>query len=103
MRPVAAPTSGPPRRCQAFQVERHYSADRRAASVALEWPEVRLLTRLGGGERRANRPPGKLVLTRGVRRRLDLFAAQAILEAEVQRHGELPPRLASLLGRATSG
>ena len=31
--------------------------------VTLAWPEVRLLTRLGGGELRANRPPGKLGLT----------------------------------------
>ncbi len=37
-------------------------------SPASRWrAEVRLLTRLGGGEWRANRPPGKLVLTRGLR------------------------------------
>jgi hypothetical protein len=66
--------------------------------VTLEWPEVRLLTRLGGGELRANRPAGKLVLTRGLRRLLDLFAAQAILRDEVRQHGDLPPRLAALLG-----
>ncbi len=53
--------------------------------VTLEWAEVRLLTRLGGGELRANRPPGKLVLTRGLRRLLDLFAAQAILNAGSRR------------------
>ena len=41
-------------------------------SVTLEWPEVRLLTRLGGGELRVNRSPGKLVLTRGLRCLLDL-------------------------------
>ena len=70
--------------------------------VTLEWAEVRLLTRLGGGELRANRPPGRLVLTRGLRRLLDLFAAQAILEAEVQQHGALPPRLAALLGRSST-
>jgi hypothetical protein len=66
--------------------------------VTLEWPEVRLLTRLGGGELRANRPVGKIVLTRGLRRLLDLFAAQALLADEVRQHGELPPRLAALLG-----
>jgi len=65
--------------------------------VTLEWPEVRLLTRLGGGELRANRPAGKRVLTRGLRRLLDLFAAQAILQDEVRQHGALPPRLAALL------
>ena len=63
-----------------------------------EWAEVRLLTRLGGGELRTTRPPGKLVLTRGLRRLLDLFAAQAILRDEVRQHGDLPPRLAALLG-----
>jgi hypothetical protein len=56
--------------------------------VTLEWAEVRLLTRLGGGEVRANRPPGKIVLTRGLRRLLDLCAAQAILEAEIQQYSE---------------
>ena len=61
---------------------------------------MRLLPRLGGGERRANRPPGKLVLTRGVRRRLDLFATQAVLADAVRQHGDLPPRLATLLGPA---
>lgn len=66
--------------------------------VTLDWPEVRLLTRLGGGELRANRPAGKRVLTRGLRRLLDLCAAQAILRDEVRQHGDLPPRLAALLG-----
>ena len=71
--------------------------------VTLEWPEVRLLTRLGGGEPRANRPPGKLVLTRGLRRLLDLYATEAILADEVRQHGSLPPRLATLLGRPVTG
>ncbi len=69
-----------------------------ALGVTLEWAEVRPLARLGGGELRANRPPGKLVLTRGLRRLLDLFAAQAILADEARQYGELPPRLAALLG-----
>lgn len=33
--------------------------------VTLEWEEVRLVRRLGGGEERADRPRGKIVLTRG--------------------------------------
>src|SRR5262249_27701297 len=66
--------------------------------VTLEWGEVRLLRRLGGGEDRPNRPPGKIVLTRGLRRLLDHLATTAILEDEEQRHG-LPPRIAALLGR----
>ena len=38
--------------------------------VTLEQAEVRLLAYLGGWEERANRPPGKLILTRGLRRLL---------------------------------
>jgi len=71
--------------------------------VTLEWAEVRLLTRLGGGELRPNRPPGKLVLTRGLRRLLDVYATEAILADEIRQHGELPPRLAALLGRPATG
>ena len=66
--------------------------------VTLEWGEVRLLRRLGGGEERANRPPGTLVRRRGLRRLLDGLALAAILEAEERAHG-LPPRIAALLGR----
>jgi hypothetical protein len=72
--------------------------------VTLEWGEVRLLRRLGGGEDRPNRPPGKIVLTRGLRRLLDYLAMEAILADEERRHGGLPPRIAALLGRpAASG
>ncbi len=66
-------------------------------------PAVRLLARLGGGEERATRPPGKIVLTRGLRRLLDVFATEAILADEVRQHGGLPPRIAALLGRAVTG
>jgi hypothetical protein len=68
--------------------------------VTLEWPEVRLLQRLGGGEERPNRPPGKQVLTRGLRRLFDLLATEAILADEARRQGGLPPRIAVLLGRS---
>lgn len=64
--------------------------------VTLDWAEVRLLRRLGGGEDRANRPPGKIVLTRGLRRLADFLAMAALLQDEHQRHG-LPPRIAALL------
>jgi hypothetical protein len=70
-----------------------------ALGVTLEWPEVRLLQRLGGGEVRPNRPPGKQVLTCGLRRLFDLLATEAILAAEERRHGALPPRIAAMLGR----
>ena len=70
--------------------------------VTLEWPEVRLLQRLGGGEARANRPPGKQVLARGLRRLFDLLATEAILAEEERRHGGLPPRIAAMLGRPSA-
>ncbi len=70
--------------------------------VTLEWGEVRLLRRLGGGEDRPTRPPGKIVLTRGLRRLLDYLAMTAILDDEEQRHG-LPPRIAAMLGRPAPG
>ena len=70
--------------------------------VSLEWGEVRLLRRLGGGEDRPTRPPGKIVLTRGLRRLLDHLATEAILAEEERRHGGLPPRIAALLGRPTT-
>ncbi len=50
--------------------------------LTLDWAEVRLLRRLGGGEDRPTRPPGKIVLTRGLR-----------------RHGGLLPGIAAMLGR----
>jgi hypothetical protein len=67
--------------------------------VTLEWAEVRLLRRLGGGEDRPNRPPGKIVLTRGLRRLVDHLAMEAILAAEERELGGLPPRIAAMLGR----
>jgi hypothetical protein len=71
--------------------------------MSLEWPEVRLLVRLGGGETRPNRPPGKQVLTRGLRRLLDVFVVETVLAAEIREHGQLPPRIAALLGRPPTG
>ena len=71
--------------------------------VTLEWEEVRLLQRLGGGEERADRPPGKIVLTRGLRRLLDVFATEAILAAHIAEYGALPPRIAAILGRPVTG
>ena len=67
--------------------------------VTLEWGEVRLRRRLGGGEERDDRPPGKIVLTRGPRRLLDPLATEAIPAAEARRHRGLPPRVAAHLER----
>ncbi len=65
--------------------------------VSLEWEEVRLLARLGGWIARPNTPPGKIVLTRGLRRLLDLLVTQTVLEEYRAEHGDLPPRLAAFL------
>ena len=69
--------------------------------ITFEWPEIRILARLGGWEERKDpkRRPGKIVLMRGLRRLLDLLATEAILADEIATRGALPPRLAALIGR----
>lgn len=67
--------------------------------VTLDWPEVRLLVRLAGGELRPNRPPGKQVLMRGLQRLFNHLVTEALLAEELRRAGTLPPRIAALLGR----
>jgi hypothetical protein len=71
--------------------------------VTLEWAGVRLSRRLGGGEERPNRPVGKLVLMRGLRRLLDHLVTETLLAEEVRQHGQLPPRIAALLHRPVAG
>jgi hypothetical protein len=66
--------------------------------VTLEWAEVRLLARLGGWTERKDNPPGKIVLTRGLRRLMDMLITQAFLERYREEHGALPPRIAAWLG-----
>jgi hypothetical protein len=72
--------------------------------VTFQWPEVRLLARLGGWEARKDpqRRPGKIVLTRGLRRLLDMAATQAILADEIATYGRIPPRLEALIGRSST-
>jgi len=65
--------------------------------VSLEWEEVQLLARLGGWIARPNTQPGKIILTRGLRRLLDMLVTQALLEKYRAEHGDLPPRLAAFL------
>jgi hypothetical protein len=67
--------------------------------VTLEWPEVQLLARLGGWTQRPDRKPGKIVLTRGLRRLMDMLVTEAFLNQYVAEHGALPPRIAAFLGR----
>lgn len=67
--------------------------------LTLDQAEVRLLARLGGWEERPNRPPGKIVLTRGLRRILDMFAADAILQDYKHEYGDLPPFVKQFLAQ----
>jgi hypothetical protein len=71
--------------------------------VTLEWEEVQLLARLGGWAERKGNKPGKIVLTRGLRRLLDTLATQAFLNRYREEHGALPPQIASLLRPSPSG
>jgi hypothetical protein len=66
--------------------------------VTLEWEEVQLLARLGGWTERKDNPPGKIVLTRGLRRLMDMLTTQAVLDGYREQHGALPPRIAAWIG-----
>jgi hypothetical protein len=68
--------------------------------LTLDDAEVRLLARLGGWESRADRPPGKLILTRGLRRLLDRLATDAILQDHLDEFGDLPPFVKRILARS---
>jgi hypothetical protein len=68
--------------------------------VTLEWPEVQLIAKLGGWEYHKGRKPGKIILTRGLHRIMDMLTIEAFLNflnAYIREHGELPPRIAALL------
>jgi len=65
--------------------------------VTLDWEEVYLLARLGGWAERKGNKPGKILLTRGLRRLLDMLVTQAILDRHRAEHADLPQRIASLL------
>jgi len=68
--------------------------------LTLDDAAVRLLARLGGWEPRANRPPGKQILTRGLRRLLDHLATDAILQDHLDEFGDLPPFVKRILARS---
>jgi Transposase DDE domain len=65
--------------------------------ITLENESVQVLARLGDWEPRPNRPPGKITLTRGLRRLVDLLATDAFLQAYYRDHGPFPSRLAAFL------
>jgi hypothetical protein len=66
--------------------------------VTLEWAEVWLLARLGGWVPHKDRTPGKITLTRGLRRLMELLTTEAILAAYLKEHGAFPAKIAALLG-----
>ena len=65
--------------------------------VTLQWESVYLLARLGGWEPRPNRPPGKLTLSRGLGRLLDMLTTNAVLQRYYREQGPFPPDLAAFL------
>ena len=65
--------------------------------VTLEWAEVWVLARLGGWVPHKDRKPGKLTLTRGLRRLMEMLTTEAILTAYWKEHGAFPPKIAALL------
>lgn len=67
--------------------------------MGLDEPTVKLLARLGGWDGCAAHKPGKIVLTRGLQRVLNILASEAILRQHISEHGELPPRIAAMLGQ----
>ncbi len=65
--------------------------------VTLEWAEVWVLARLGGWVPHKDRKPGKLTLTRGLRRLMEMLTTEAILTAYWKEHGSFPPKVAAFL------
>jgi hypothetical protein len=65
--------------------------------ITLDWEEVQLLARLGGWVPRPDNKPGKIVLTRGLRRVQDMLTTQAFLDRYRDEHGDLPPGIVSLI------
>jgi hypothetical protein len=65
--------------------------------VTLEWEAIRLLARLGGWIQRKNAKPGKIILTRGLRRLIDSVTAMAMLREYKDRYGRLPPQVAEFI------
>ena len=65
--------------------------------VTLEWAEVWVLARLGGWVPHKDRKPGKIILTRGLRRLMEMLTTEAILTAYWKEHGAFPPKIAAFL------
>ena len=71
--------------------------------ITLEWQEVYFLARLGGWVPYKDRKPGKITLTRGLRRLLESLTTQTLVERLSSEQGGIPPRLAALMGVSAQG
>ena len=65
--------------------------------VTLETEAIQLLAQLGGWIPRKKEKPGKIILTRGLRRLVDPMTARAILRDYWDRHSSLPPQIAEFV------
>lgn len=65
--------------------------------VSLEWEAVQLLAQAGGWIPKKGARPGKIILSRGLRRLLDFLAMRSLLQAYLNEHGQLPEQIAAFL------
>jgi hypothetical protein len=65
--------------------------------ITLDDAAVQLLAKLGGWEERSDRRPGKIVLTRGLRRLVEMLTTEAQLTAFYRQAGRFPPSIAAFL------
>lgn len=65
--------------------------------VTLDWDAVQLLARAGGWIPKKGEKPGRIILSRGLRRLLDFLSMRAILQAYVDEHGRLPQQVADFI------
>jgi hypothetical protein len=73
----------------------------RPGQVTLKWVEVMLLARLGGWTEQKDSLPGKVVLTRALRRLADMLYTQAFLD-RYRRTWSFASSHCSVGGRATT-
>jgi len=65
--------------------------------VTLEWPAVQLLAEAGGWIPKKGARPGRIILSRGLRRLLNFLAMRSFLQAYLDEHGKLPEQIAAFL------
>lgn len=65
--------------------------------VTLEWGAVQLLARAGGWIPKKDTKPGKIILSRGLRRLLDFLTMRSLLRQYRDEHGKLPKQIAAFL------